>query len=336
MRSGNTKKKQGNIMRNDIKIIDFRCRPPVAAYKTLFELHLERRTWENKFVSGPENAVSPSMHKVGEDTGLDLLMKEIDEAGIDLVVAPGRATPPGLEVKAVGEGELDFNVSDETLVGLRKRFNNRLLGLTALELSRPVDQLVTQIKKAVKEFDLRGVVMEPGYYKAPDGGPLWADNKRLYPIYETVIELDVFVMHQSGIYAGPDFGANHWPPVDRLLQDLPELKLLLAHGGYPAVLESLALATKHRNFYISPDVYCFFPGGELYVNSISKLPDQFIFASAYPMAGQKESVNEALKFPLSKDVMQKYMYGNAARLLKISAGKSKSEPRTAVAETLEA
>jgi hypothetical protein len=36
-------------------------------------------------VSEPENAISPSMRKVGEEAGLDLLMKEIDEAGIDLV-----------------------------------------------------------------------------------------------------------------------------------------------------------------------------------------------------------------------------------------------------------
>jgi predicted TIM-barrel fold metal-dependent hydrolase len=36
------------------------------------------------------------------------------------------------------------------------------------------------------------------------------------------------------------------------------------------------------------------------------------------MAGQKESVDEALRFPLSKEVMQKYMYGNAARLLKLN------------------
>jgi predicted TIM-barrel fold metal-dependent hydrolase len=304
-------------MKNETKIIDFRLRPPITAYKTLFDIHLNRSTWENKFVSGPENAISPSMHKVGEETALDLLMKEIDDAGIDLVVAPGRATPPGLQVKAVGEGEIDFNVSDEALVGLRKRFNNRLLGLTALELSRPVDQLVMQIGKAIKEHGLSGVVMEPGYYKAPDGGALWADNKALYPIYETVIALDVFVMHQSGIYAGPDFGANHWPPLDRLLQDFPKLKLLLAHGGYPAVIEALALAVKHPNFYLSPDVYCFFPAGELYVNAISKLPDQFVFGTAYPMAGLNESVEETLKFPLSDDVMQKYMYGNAARLLKV-------------------
>jgi len=94
-------------------------------------------------------------------------------------------------------------------------------------------------------------------------------------------------MHQSGIYAGPDFGANHWTPVDRL--------------------------------YISQDMYNFFPGGELYINSITKLQDQFIFASAYPIAGLKESVDESLKFPLSKDVMQKYMYVNAARPLSIQA-----------------
>jgi hypothetical protein len=80
------------------------------------------------------------------------------------------------------------------------------------------------------------------------------------------------------------------------------------------VIEALALVTKHRNFYISPDVYCFFPAGELYINSITKLQDQFVFASAYPMAGQKESVDEALKFPLS---------GNAARLLKIVGQQSK-------------
>jgi predicted TIM-barrel fold metal-dependent hydrolase len=286
-------------MRNGIEIIDFNCHPPVSAYKSLFDLHFERHA-------------SPSMRKVGEESGLDLLMREIDEAGIDLVVAPGRATPPG-----PAGGEFDSNVSDETLVRLRERFNNRLLGLTGLQLDRPAAQLAVQIERAVNEYDLRGVVIEPGYYTASDGSPLWADDKSLYPIYETVIALDVFVMHRGGIYGAPDFVSNYWPPVDRLLQDLPRLKLVLGHGGYPAVIEALALATKHENCYISPDVYCFFPGGELYVNAIEKLQDQFIFASAYPLAGQKQSVDGALQFPVPRDVLQKFMYDNAARLLKI-------------------
>lgn len=312
-------------MKDGFNIIDFRFRPPISAYKTLFDLHIERQTWENRFVAAAENAISPSMHKVGEEEGLNLALNEMDEAGIDLVVAPGRATPAGLQVKAIGgQGEINFNVSDEDLVGLRSRFNDRLFGLTALELSRPVDELVAQVRKAVTEHGLSGVVMEPGYYKEPDGSPLWADNKKLYPIYETIIELDVFLMHQSGIYAGPDYGANEWTPIDRLLQDFPNLKFLLAHGGYPDVVPALALAVKHRNYYISPDVYCFFPAGELYINSITKLQDQFIFASAYPMAGMKESVEESLKFPLSKEVIQKYLYDNAARLLKVESARLSS------------
>jgi hypothetical protein len=47
------------------------------------------------------------------------------------------------------------------------------------------------------------------------------------------------------------------------------------------------------------------------------LPDQFIYASAYPLGPIKESAGLALKFPLSADVMEKYMYGNAARLLEV-------------------
>jgi predicted TIM-barrel fold metal-dependent hydrolase len=53
------------------------------------------------------------------------------------------------------------------------------------------------------------------------------------------------------------------------------------------------------------------------------LPDQFIYASAYPLGPIKESAELALKFPLSDDVMEKYMYGNAARLLKLTTAKSK-------------
>ena len=100
--------------------------------------------------------------------------------------------------------------------------------------------------------------------------------------FRHIIALDLFVMHQSGIYAGPDYSVNYWPPLDRLLQNFPRLKLVLAHGGYPAVIDALALAVKHPNFYLSPDIYCFAPAGELYVNAISKLPDQFIFGTAYP------------------------------------------------------
>jgi len=306
------------------RIIDFRVRPPLVPFKILFDLKLRRLMWENKFNIGLPDTLTPSVYKVGEPEGLSLLKKEMNEAGVDYVVAPGRYVSVG--PKAVDpSGAQSMIVSDETLVELRKSFDNRLFGLHGLDLSLPTDQLVAGLETATTEHGLYGAVMEPGYFAAPEGGTLTADHKKLYPVFETLIKLDVFLMHQSGIYAGTDIEVNDWAPLDRVMQAFPQLRVVLAHGGYPRVIDALALATKHPNFYLSPDIYCHFPGGGIYVEAISMLPDQFIYASAYPLGPIKESAELALKFPLSDDVMEKYMYGNAARLLKVSTAQSKSQ-----------
>jgi hypothetical protein len=122
-------------------------------------------------------------------------------------------------------GTQSMLVSDQTLVDLRKSFDNRLFGLHGLDLSLPTNELVAGIEDAVTKHGLHGAVMEPG--------------------------------------------------------------------------------------------------GRLYVEAISMLPDQFIHASAYPLGPIMESVEMALKFPLSDDVMEKYMYGNAARLLNVTAQSKK-------------
>ena len=117
-------------------IIDFRVRPPLVPFKILFDLKLRRLTWENKFNILPSYATAPSMYKVGEQEGLSLLKKEIDEADIEYVVAPGRNVSVG--PKAVDPaGTQAMIVSDQTLVDLRKSFDNRLFGLHGLDLSLP-------------------------------------------------------------------------------------------------------------------------------------------------------------------------------------------------------
>jgi hypothetical protein len=169
------------------KIIDFRVRPPLLPFKVLFDLKLSRLTWENKFNVLPAYTTSPSMYKVGGQEGLDLLKKEIDEAGIDYIVAPGRnvsVAPAAVDPT----GQQGMVVSDETLVDLRKTFDNRLFGLHGLDLNLPTDQLVAALEEAVNKYGLYGAVMEPGYFSAPEGGLLTADHKKLYPLYETLIK----------------------------------------------------------------------------------------------------------------------------------------------------
>ena len=299
-----------------INIVDFRCRPPINPQKLLFDVKLGRQKWENQMVCPPFNDVSPSMHQVGNDKGIELLQQEMLESGVDHIIMPGRnlANMPKA-AKALSDAE-SINVTDKVLLDLIEKFDNKATGLHGIDLG-DIQKATISIENAVRKHGMPGAVLEAGYHKTDAGEPMQLDNKALYPIYETMVSTDSVLMIQSGIYAGFDIGANDWPPLDQVLQDFPKLKVVLAHGGYPRILDSLALAAKHPNFYLSPDIYCFFPGGELYVNSISKLPDQFIFGSAYPFGSLQASVDESLKFDLSDEVMKKYMGGNAARLLKL-------------------
>jgi predicted TIM-barrel fold metal-dependent hydrolase len=280
----------------DMRIIDFRCRPPVPAYKVLFDVILSRAAEANRKNIAPGNFQSSSVHKAGQDVALDLLLREMDAAHVNEIVMPGRNVS---DISAVGAiaattDESSFSITDQLLVDLNNRFKNRSFGLHGIDLTKPVDGIVEDIIKGVREFGMKGAVIEPGYAKGADGGPLSLADKKLFPIYETMIDLNA---------------------LDRVMQQYPKMKTILAHGGYPSIVEALSLCAKHDNVYISPDIYCFFPGGELYVNAINKLPDQFVYASAYPLGDIKVSVDESLKFPLERSVMERYMGGNAARLL---------------------
>jgi len=310
------KEKRQDRTGKQLQIIDFRCRPPITPQKLLFDVKLERQKWENQMICPPFNDVSPSMHEVGTKKGLQLLLQEMNESGVDRIVMPGRnLMNMPKAAKALSDAD-SINVTDEMLLNLIAEFDNRATGLHGIDLS-DISKATASIETAVRKHGMPGAVLEAGYHTTGTGAPMQLNNKNLYPIYETMVSTDALLMIQSGIYAGFDIGANDWPPLDQVLQDFPALKVVLAHGGYPRILDALALATKHPNFYLSPDIYCFFPGGSLYVESISLLPDQFLFGSAYPFGSLKVSVDESLKFDLPDAVMEKYMGGNAARLLKL-------------------
>ena len=256
------------------------------------------------------------MFHVGEEKGIELLSRELDEAGIDRIVMPGRylADPPKAALRE--SGMTDINVDDRTLLDLIRRLNGRAVALHGIDVSNP-KKATGRITRAVRDHGFPGAVLETGYSRKADGSPLHVDDRSLFPIYETILALDAVLMIQSGIYAGFDIGANDWAPLDRVLQDFPGIKILLAHGGYPRIHEAIALATKHPNLHVSPDIYTFFPGGKGYVEAIQMLPDQFLFGTAYPFGALDVSVDMTLSLPLEDDAMANYLSGNARRLFNL-------------------
>jgi predicted TIM-barrel fold metal-dependent hydrolase len=54
--------------------------------------------------------------------------------------------------------------------------------------------------------------------------------------------------------------------------------------------------------------------------NIEALQDQFLFGTSYPFSSMREPVRATLRLPLPPAVMEKYLWGNGARLLKLAAG----------------
>ncbi len=308
-------------MKAHFQILDFRNRPPLRPYAAIFDLKLKllanplKRTaavmwfrWLSKtvFPFGNRGAatVTPSMKMVGQPEAMKQWWREIADAGIDAVVSVGRLTDDRGCITA------------EELADLQRQYPKRFYGLTPVNLEQPPAQSAADCERAVRELGLRGINMEPGLRRR-GSGPTHVDHPDLYPIYETMSALDMPVMVYTSAFAAPKnpYLVNDPAPYDRVLRKFPKLKIILGHGGYPRVRQILELAPRQPNLFICQDIYNFWPGGHLYQRQIDRLQDQFIFGTSYPFSSMSEPVEETLNLPLNAAAMEKYLWGNGAKLL---------------------
>jgi uncharacterized protein len=300
------------------KVIDFRCRPPLKPYSGLFNLRLNYMAGRPNTVVAPASwgksaLTSKAVSMVGKSGEMDQWWKEIDAAGVATVVSNGR----------FAAGDPNMSMDSPTLAGLMKKYPGRFIGLAALNLDQSMDKTISELEDAIKKLGLRGANLEPGY-RTKNGGAATIDNADFYPIFETMSALGFPLMVQTGAFAGIDNwgAANEIWRFDSVMTKFPKLKMILAHGGYPSITESLALALKHPNVSLCPDCYTFWPGGQLYQQNIEMLQDQFLYGSAFPFGNIDTSLEMTRKLPLSDTTMQKYLYGNAAALLKLETAKT--------------
>ena len=295
------------------KIVDFRLRPPTGPYRTFFTPNVVGHV--NRLLGHPvprSYSISTETGPGSEDRALAALLREMDSVGVRLGVMNGRHSV---------NRPVPVHIEDKELAELTQRTDNRVLGLAGIDFDKPMTEILAGLDTAVKELGLVGVCIEPGLARTP----MYADDEKLFPLYERVTELKVPLLFMSGPLAGPDI--SHTDPVrfDRVARRYSTMPVVLGHGCYPYVKEAIALAFKSEvtgllNVYVSPDVYVFAPGGSGYVEGINWLPKRFVFASAYSFMGVEDAVRDTLALPLNDDALDDYMYRNAEALLRGAQG----------------
>ncbi len=273
--------------------IDFRLRPPIGGYLDLI-----------MYANAPRRDAATRRHgfepaESATKKSIDLLLKEMDRAGVTTGVMLGRVS------KVFG------SVSNEDLQKIQNDYPGRFIGIPSIN---PTDR-----KEAEAEIDraaqngFRAVGIEPTL----NAIPMHIDDRRLYPLYAKLEDRGLPVVIMAGGNAGPDLSYTEPVHIDRVLGDFPELKVAITHGAWPWVHQILHVAYRRPNLYVSPDQYLAnMPGQDDYVRAADGfLSDRFIYGSSYPFTPCDEFADWFRRLPIREENMQKIMYGNAAAFL---------------------
>lgn len=279
-------------------IIDARLRPAYGGFLQQFADPAANRAFSAKL-----GMVSPPSV---QERSPELMLEEMDRAGITIGVAPGR------------NGHFRYNVPNEDIVDMVGHYRGRFVGLVGINGADKATALA-DIDRFVIHGPLKGISLEPGAMPVP----WYGNDRRLYPIYEVCEEHHIPVVIMLGGRAGPDVSYSNPAIVTQIAVDFPGVNFMVSHGGWPWVTQILGACFWQPNIWLCPDLYLMnAPGAADYVAAANTfMQDRFLFGSAYPLMPMEASLAkfQSLFHP---DVLPKLLYRNAATLFGIAISDS--------------
>lgn len=209
--------------------------------------------------------------------------------------------------------------SNDYIAELRARHPDRVVqGWAAVDPWKG-EAAIIEAKRAITELGLLGFHFHPimGRYRV--------DDRRLYPLWETINELGVPAMVDvgtTGMGAGMPGGMGsrieHAHPIalDNVAADFPDITFIAAHPGWPWADEMTAVALHKGNVFweLSGWAPKYFP--ELLKKDIrGRLRDKIMFGSDHPSLPYERIFTEWEQLGYSDEVLEAVFHGNAERVL---------------------
>lgn len=237
------------------------------------------------------------------------VVKEFEAAGVEAVlvaldIETTVGTPP---------------CSNEYVRGMQQRHPERIIQAWAAVDPFKGEAAIEQANKAINELGMLG------FHFHPIMGHFAVNDRRLYPLFETINALKAPVMIDvgtTGMGAGMPGGLGarlrhaHPAAIDELAADFPELTIIAAHPGWPWVDEMTAVALHKGNVYweLSGWAPRYLPA-QLKIDIRTRLQDKVMFGSDYPSIPYDRLMKEWNELGYSEQVMRKFFHRNAERIL---------------------
>lgn len=218
--------------------------------------------------------------------------------------------------------------SNEYVSNLCKQNPDNLIGFASVNPHR--SDAVEVIADAIVNLGLKGMKFHPPLQN------FYPNDRKVFPIYEKAIELNVpVVFHVGTTPFGSMFRLDQANPIllDEVACAFPELRIMLTHLATLWHNEAFMVVEKHPNVFIDTAAYIYEIEELLNANLMERVgEDKFIFGTDYPMPfgstthKMKDFVDCIKRLDLSAEIKEKIFYKNFEILLngkkteKISAG----------------
>jgi predicted TIM-barrel fold metal-dependent hydrolase len=219
----------------------------------------------------------------------------------------------GINLSIVSTVALHTRMKNEELSGCNryisaevKKTKGKLLSLCTIDPFGE-EESVNMLKKSIEELGFRGLKLHPVIQQ------FYPNNRRLYPIYETMQNYRMPILFHSGGIGIVPFKDSLGRPslIDDVACDFPELPIIIGHGGRIWYDETAMLLRKHTHVYadISTNIgrFALYKSAPLewmlykvkvWAGGLEKV----LFGSDYPFYFQKETL-ESLE--MARDCLNK-------------------------------
>ncbi|MHC5112220.1 MAG: amidohydrolase family protein [Planctomycetota bacterium] len=163
-----------------------------------------------------------------------------------------------------------------------------LIGFVGLDPSDP-KQATDELRQARDEWGFRGVAVAPA---AQDFHP---SNSQAMMVYAEAAARNMPILFHTGIYLARETKLEYARPVllDEVARELPDLKIVIAHMGFPWVSETTTLLSKHENVFAETSWVLDYPW-QAYHALISAyefgVMDKLFFGSGFPFGSAVNAI----------------------------------------------
>ena len=241
---------------------------------------------------------------------VEQLLQEMDEAGVSNGVILGQDThaTPNPSFK-------HYTLRNDWLAEIARKSGGRLVPFAGVDPNAGREAL-RELKRAVRLLGMRGLKIHSSANSVYPN-----DKRRMHPLYDFCQEERIPILFHTGTTGLGDCEVKYSKPeyLDDVCQSFPDLKVVMAHFGWPWSDVTMALALRNPNIFIDISGWKprYLPANILpYMNGI--LQDRFLFGTDYPMLRHKEwmvDFDATLRPKLKAGVTEKLLEGNARQIL---------------------